>query len=129
LKPAIRREPGNGIEVVPCRDPKRRRGPGEVESHQIVARLGPVGIMRLAHRDRPVVPDDHVGKAHPGRDTRFGRDRFGLALGIDPVQALVGEPGGKDHPVADGVGAPSVLVDPGAGVEVIGSDVVDGSGR
>jgi len=55
-------------------------------------------------------------------------DSTARITGIDPVQALVGEPGGKDHPVADGVGAPSVLVDPGAGVEVGRSDVGDDTG-
>jgi hypothetical protein len=127
---AVGADAGAGVKVAARRQHHRLAVAVGGHGDQLVADLA-VGVA-FADADQPagVGGGAGVGVAVGGRGGRLGGDGPGpLAVRVEAVQALVAEVAEEQGLAGQCVAAAAVLVDPGAGVEPLGDQVLDRAAR
>ena len=99
------------------------------QRHQLVDRLGALGMVPLAHADQqPAVRSgSRVCVAQTGRNARLRRDGPWLLSGILPIQPLVGEVREEKRGTINEVGSTAVLVDSSPHVVRLRRELIAGS--
>ena len=119
-RPAVRREPGRGVEVRAGGDDLDVAG-REIDRHEVVDPLAVgghhIGLVALADRKEPTAFGivGHVRVA----PRAFRRDRLKVARPVDPVEAPGREVGDDDELARHERRGTPVFVDPGSGVEAL----------